>query len=160
VDLECLVCPKAFADDPLYCGACGGFYCKDCWDKFKGHSPLKNKDGIHKSVFLGSKEDLKQTKAQDQFIFGKRVEETSEEVNAKNIASYWFGLDAKKKQAVVNCDLYTEIILSSEFREKAKQFPSLVSFIGKTGAGKSTLIVGSASIRSYKFANMKKRRHS
>lgn len=58
-----------------------------------------------------------------------------------DLTTYWFGLNANENKATVNSDLYGDIILASEFPDKMMQFPRLVSFVGNTGAGKSTIIV-------------------
>ncbi|KAL2857609.1 hypothetical protein BJX68DRAFT_263171 [Aspergillus pseudodeflectus] len=62
------------------------------------------------------------------------------EKHTKNLPSFWFGADLINGTFHLNSDLYGSMILSSAFQDRSKQFPSLVSFIGSTGAGKSTMI--------------------
>ncbi|KAL5000028.1 hypothetical protein BDV10DRAFT_183901 [Aspergillus recurvatus] len=62
------------------------------------------------------------------------------EQHKNNLPSFWFGADFINGSFRINSDLYGDIILSSAFQDREKQFPSLVSFIGSTGSGKSTLI--------------------
>jgi ABC-type transport system involved in cytochrome bd biosynthesis fused ATPase/permease subunit len=77
----------------------------------------------------------------DREVFQHPDEEEHSEQHQQNLKTYWFGMNYNDGTSQVNNSVYGDIILSSRFRDKTKQFPSLVSFIGATGAGKSTLIV-------------------
>jgi hypothetical protein len=79
----------------------------------------------------------------DDGLFRKQKVEVHSEQHKTNLPTFWFGANLKEGTFHLNSDRYGDIILSSAFPDRTKQFPSLVSFIGTTGAGKSTLIVSS-----------------
>jgi hypothetical protein len=74
-----------------------------------------------------------------------------EELHEKDLGTLWFsvrivdGAEGSHLQAsnpvFIYTDCYTKLLKLSKFDRPTAQFPSLVSFIGQTGAGKSTLIV-------------------
>jgi hypothetical protein len=65
-------------------------------------------------------------------------------LHREDLSSLWFGLDIGNRPTAarfVTTNVYGDLMKSSTFSDKSQQFPSLVSFVGPTGAGKSTLIV-------------------
>jgi hypothetical protein len=77
--------------------------------------------------------------------------EKQSELHAKDKEARWFMVDPKTDQltgdGILRVTDRFEELLQSRSEDSSKQFPSLVSFIGETGTGKSTLI--SASIKFF-----------
>jgi hypothetical protein len=74
----------------------------------------------------------------DDGLFRKQKMETHHsEQHKKNLLTFWFSASLQEGTVRFNNNLYADIILSSAFTDRKNQFPSLVSFIGATGAGKS-----------------------
>ena len=80
-----------------------------------------------------------------QSTLNSNVESAEQQkLHSEDLASLWFGLDIGNgltSAKFISTDVYGDLITLSTYPDRAQQFPSLVSFIGPTGAGKSTLIV-------------------
>ncbi|KAH8805185.1 hypothetical protein F5884DRAFT_859795 [Xylogone sp. PMI_703] len=129
------LCARCDNDADLsFCDQCNVYLCKKDWKLWIHHR--NNKSSGHIPVPRSSKELLDDW---DASIFTEMDQTKHERLHEANNASFWFGMDAKEFKSLVNTILYTKIILSSDYHSHSTQFPSLVSFIGTTGAGKSTL---------------------
>jgi flagellar biosynthesis GTPase FlhF len=105
------------------------------WDS---HSLTYNKHSSnHQQTPVSQNERVEEI---DRDLFNERNDEEHSQEHQRNLSTFWFGVNSKDSTARIT-GVYGEIVLSSRFPEKSKQFPSLVSFVGTTGAGKSTLIV-------------------
>lgn len=69
--------------------------------------------------------------------------QTHHQLHIADTASQWFSLntDVEDRPAFIKTNVYSGLIASSKFEDPSQQYPSLVSLVGPTGAGKSTLIV-------------------
>lgn len=56
-------------------------------------------------------------------------------------ASLWFGIDTASRKSFVNQELPIDLLHGSSETRFGNQFPCIVSFLGSTGAGISSLIV-------------------
>ncbi|RDW72341.1 uncharacterized protein DSM5745_07513 [Aspergillus mulundensis] len=132
------------------CNTCDIFLCDTDWELWHPHkSQLERKRKSKLKSNSKSREAAKHERI--PFLEQARMEEeykewheddgeAHSEQHKNNLPSFWFGADLTNGSFHINSDLYGDIILSSAFQDREKQFPSLVSFIGNTGAGKSTLI--------------------
>lgn len=140
---QCAKCNEEKGTQFLQCNKCVALFCGEtCWNEFVLHSRKYPTAQEHEPIHL---EELNSIAEADHIVFAKVSEERQRELHELDAYSYWFGINTKEGNAGVNCNLYTEIILRSNFEDKTKQFPSLVSFVGETGAGKSTIIVSYAA---------------
>lgn len=137
--VECASCGQHKKAKLLACNKCEGTYwCKSHWADWDPHKPKYGMSASHQQLSVAQSEWLQEI---DREVFQHPDEEEHSEQHQQNLPTYWFGMNYKDETAQFNNSVYGDIILSSRFRDKTKQFPSLVSFIGATGAGKSTLIV-------------------
>jgi len=129
-----------------WCSNCCIVLCDDCWDKAPGHKPQKVNPlacGIranHHKVPL-------ETASMLASLMTPTSNTASDHVDA--LESKWFGVtvsqqgdgDDMEKHQGVHLDItsrYRELSMDSKSTEH--QFPALVSFIGETGSGKSSLV--------------------
>jgi len=70
------------------------------------------------------------------------TEEQVIESHVSNVFTFWFGIQIDEKRSMLvslKSKPFLELASGSE-RDPSSQYPCLVSFVGETGAGKSTLI--------------------
>ncbi|KAL4744534.1 hypothetical protein BDW72DRAFT_199493 [Aspergillus terricola var. indicus] len=148
-------CEKCGESDKLRlfrCSICDPsvFLCETDWENWDPH---KSQSEAKRKSKLKSKSKSGEAAKHERIPFLEHAEMEEEykrwheddgeaqlEQHKNNQPSFWFGADFINGSFRINSDLYGDIILSSAFQDREKQFPSLVSFIGNTGAGKSTLI--------------------
>lgn len=140
---ECLECDEQDIEQLFQCKQCKAYFCKGCWGGVLFHSPKYKLAKEHEPVPL---QDLRGIFEADQDVFARMNKEENKDLHKLDAYSYWFDINTKEGKAGINSDLYAEIILRSNFEDKAKQFPSIVSFVGNTGAGKSTIIVSDSPL--------------
>ncbi|KAI9717966.1 MAG: hypothetical protein M1828_007058 [Chrysothrix sp. TS-e1954] len=130
-----------------YCDDCNSFFCDDCWPKQGPHRTGKvARDGIphektnHLTVerlkaILQPAEDLKQLK----------------KLHRHDTKSTWFGVleekvfdhsvpGSKTRHKFREHGRFASLMAHSRASASGTQYPQLVSFVGQTNAGKSTLI--------------------
>jgi energy-coupling factor transporter ATP-binding protein EcfA2 len=127
------------AKSPVWtCSYCDMNFCDDCWDK----------QGPHKAGRTGP-DGLPHEKANPAIV--KRLQEIltppqehSEQqiLHIEDEDTTWFGMERNSQNSPVFHDYgrYSAIMADSNSGEFKFRYPQLVSFIGQTGAGKSTLI--------------------
>lgn len=152
---ECRKCDESDKAKLFSCSACDPnvFLCEMHWEVWEPHQPPlkpKQKSKSKSKSKLGEAVKHERLPLREQAEYMRRASTRDEEdgeayseQHRYNLQSFWFGADLINSSFHINSELYGHIILSSTFRDREKQFPSLVSFIGSTGAGKSTLIVSS-----------------
>ncbi|RSL58690.1 hypothetical protein CEP54_007630 [Fusarium duplospermum] len=126
-----------------YCMRCDRMVCRDCWLKIEkhtsqepGHDPTKPNDAIIVHSILKVKLD-EQPMLEDAI---KRCRVPHLRQNYDN--NEWFGVRRKNEAggySLVEGHAYN--LIADSFRtSKSDIYPGLVSFVGGTGSGKSTLI--------------------
>ncbi|KAI0490190.1 hypothetical protein F4859DRAFT_183291 [Xylaria cf. heliscus] len=131
----CEVCDKEEGLD--FCPACNEYYCINCWERRRAHRDGKQlgPGGIpHEQV------NPEVVKRVDVCVDGpeNETEETKQHENDQDTT--WFGLDRDSGGDPVLSEYrrYASIMMATE--TSTVQYPGLVSFVGQTNAGKSTLI--------------------
>ncbi|KAA8903651.1 hypothetical protein FN846DRAFT_779968 [Sphaerosporella brunnea] len=114
--------------DVFYCNQCDLTFCGTCWNKQAAHK--KNK--YHR-----------QTDPKDQDTVNRIIcppsAKTADLQHQANYGSKWFGVSIRDNMVSLNTtSRYRE--LSMDMDMDSEQYPALISFVGITGAGKSTLI--------------------
>ncbi|KAF2096172.1 FabD/lysophospholipase-like protein [Rhizodiscina lignyota] len=108
-----------------------------CWKTQVLHRPGKQPKGIpHEQALPEVVDRLKAT-------FNPPSDEvTQERLHLEDEETTWFGIarDSANHPIFQDYGRYATLFANSAFEENAVRFPRLVSFIGQTGAGKSTLV--------------------
>jgi hypothetical protein len=111
----------------FYCNKCLVTLCDMCWDEQAAHK--KNKGHVR-------------TSPEDQDIVNRIMHPQSANADSLHQANYgskWFGVSIQHKKVTLNTtNRYRELSMDTHFQHE--QYPALISFVGQTGAGKSTLI--------------------
>lgn len=133
----CEACEQV-QESTYYCVNCDMVFCITCWAKQGPHKPGKvGPDG------------LPHEKADPQVV--KRLQDILTPSNDPVVQQFkhqededttWFGVTRDTQQLPIFQDYgrYTTIMVNSAIGQHRTRYPHLVSFIGQTGAGKSTLI--------------------
>jgi energy-coupling factor transporter ATP-binding protein EcfA2 len=122
----------------FYCVNCDGHFCSSCWAKERAHKPGKlGPDGLpHEKADSEVVSRLKATfnPPSDPGI--------QERMHLDDEDTTWFGIarDATGRPIFQDYGRYSTLIANSASGAYRTRFPRLVSFIGQTGAGKSTLV--------------------
>ncbi|KAF2441827.1 hypothetical protein P171DRAFT_418623 [Karstenula rhodostoma CBS 690.94] len=120
------------------CSYCDTSFCDPCWDLQLPHRPgKKGPDGLpHEKANPTIVKRLKDilTPSQDHY--------EQHALHMEDEDTTWFGLDRDSQNRPVFQDYgrYSAIMVESNNGDYRSRYPQLVSFIGQTGAGKSTLI--------------------
>ncbi|KAF9738488.1 hypothetical protein PMIN01_03771 [Paraphaeosphaeria minitans] len=124
---------------PLWnCSYCDTSFCDACWDLQLPHRPgKKGPDGLpHEKANPTIVKRLKEilTPSQDHY--------EQHALHMEDEDTTWFGLDRDSQNRPIFQDYgrYSAIMVESNNGDYRSRYPQLVSFIGQTGAGKSTLI--------------------
>jgi ABC-type multidrug transport system fused ATPase/permease subunit len=137
---ECFKCIYERIDNPhnleqlLFCSQCEVYYCNTHWDQADLHKPTSPKAHQHVKTQPHAMEWV-------GLLIDGPPHKQQKELHEKEMENLWFGIDVKASKSHVNSNLYMSFILSSQFQPHSEQFSSLISFVGPTGAGKSTIIV-------------------
>ncbi|KAL8754211.1 MAG: hypothetical protein Q9199_004499 [Rusavskia elegans] len=130
-------CPQA-ANKTWYCVSCDCSFCEICWDKQPAHKPKKRgADGygherIDKLVVERYRSILEpSSNAEEQETLHREDEDTT-----------WFGIgrDHADEPVFEDYGRFAALMQDSLSKPGAVRHPQLVSFIGQTGAGKSTVV--------------------
>ena len=132
----CEVCEE-HKSKTYYCVNCDGNFCDPCWDKERPHAQGKfGPDGLpHEKADPLVVNRLKETFAPpDNPKIQQRMHIEDEDTT-------WFGIarDATNMPIFQDYGRYATLMANSATGELTR-YPQLVSFIGQTGAGKSTLV--------------------
>ncbi|KAH8144522.1 uncharacterized protein LAJ45_11462 [Morchella importuna] len=130
-DESCIECLKEL-------GQCGGenpHYNISCWQQ---HMPRG------KTALAHQKQPARDQVRINEVFYCEKNPERQSELHAKDKEARWFMVDPRTDQqtgdGILRVTDRFEELLQPRSENSSKQFPSLVSFIGETGTGKSTLI--------------------
>jgi energy-coupling factor transporter ATP-binding protein EcfA2 len=140
----------------FFCVNCDGYFCSNCWAKERAHKPGKvGPDGLpHEKA---DSEVVSRLKATFNPPSDPGVQER---MHLEDEDTTWFGIsrDATGRPIFQDYGQYSTLIANSASSEHRTRFPRLVSFIGQTGAGKSTLVKMLIERQSYGIDDPEKRR--
>jgi hypothetical protein len=122
----------------VYCSACAEFYCLNHWAEERRHTSSWSKvANSHRQIPTQIYYFIHAT------LNANIDSQTQSKLHEDDADTLWFGLTTEEETnpQFVNNEVYQELITLSRFPDHQQQFPSLISFVGSTGAGKSTLIV-------------------
>jgi hypothetical protein len=138
---KCCISPCSGDKDSskvFWCNICDATICDQCWAGVLAHQEksvrLGTRDSNHSKLSLDDRDIL-------VWILKSQTEAQNEDNRIANESSKWFGADIPNGD---NGD--TALNITSRFRElsmrenSSDQYPSLISFVGETGAGKSTMV--------------------
>ncbi|OCL08081.1 hypothetical protein AOQ84DRAFT_293846 [Glonium stellatum] len=124
-----------------YCVDCSARLCETCWDLVLHHRPEK----------LGSDRKLHEKTDENDYYVARRLktildptvdQRKLQQLHEEDEKTTWFGItrDPTGRPFFADYGTYARIMTASTRSESAVRFPQLVSFVGQTNAGKSTLI--------------------
>ncbi|RGP77832.1 hypothetical protein FLONG3_4008 [Fusarium longipes] len=132
--MPCCVCNGPYK--AWKCVQCDDFFCNDCWPKERPHRP--GKVGIDGREHEKVDEDIVHRLQQ---IFGQPTAEEQHRRHTNDINTTWFGVTKEHDQPYLHySNRLVDILRESQMGAFTERFPQLVSFVGQTGAGKSTVI--------------------
>jgi energy-coupling factor transporter ATP-binding protein EcfA2 len=142
-DRRCADC-KVYGPNRSYCNVCSLSMCVSCWDRQLCHKTADHVIPHEKTpISLAQK-----TKA----VFNPDIKDEAEreELHCKDVLTSWFGVHREDTARPLLRDygrfegLMASMKQSSENQfsrlDSSARYPSFVSFVGQTGAGKSSLI--------------------
>ncbi|KAK0666120.1 hypothetical protein QBC41DRAFT_281679 [Cercophora samala] len=134
---SCVAC-KSTTKKVWTCVQCGHFnFCDDCWGNERPHKPgVKGIDGRpHEKTDIDVVERL-------NHIFHNKRKEDLDWLFADDAKTKWFGVDKGSNGLIFTyTDRLTSIMVkTADLDASAARFPLLVSFVGRTGGGKSTIL--------------------
>lgn len=131
----CEVCQRKVIT--YFCINCDSTFCDECWDKERPHTQGKlGPDGLpHEKADPIIVNRLKET------FTPTDDPQTQEEMHLRDEDTTWFGIARDSTNVPVFQDFgrYATLLTNSATGESLR-YPLLVSFIGQTGAGKSTIV--------------------
>ncbi|EUC48828.1 hypothetical protein COCMIDRAFT_2285 [Bipolaris oryzae ATCC 44560] len=120
------------------CSYCDMNFCDDCWGKQGPHKlGRKGPDGLpHEKANPTIVQRLKDILAPPQDYYEQQI------LHVEDEDTTWFGIarDNHNKSILDDRGRYAAIMADSNTDEYQFRYPQIVSFVGQTGAGKSTLI--------------------
>ena len=135
-----------------YCSNCGAQFCSYHWGEQWVHrdkSDQRLKDGVpHEKTDPWLANKIK------TIIEPSLSQEEQNRLHLEDEDTTWFGVmpDNAGKLMFHDFGRYEQSSLESRFPQKSSQYPSLISFVGTTGTGKSTLIKGLVKLASSNHA--------
>lgn len=133
-----------YGPDRYYCNVCDDLFCNKCWDIQTPHRKNRLAPGglPHEITDQNIATKIR------RILEPKRTEAEEEELHQKDEATTWFGVIREDGEPPLFQDygrcanLMTNTSSRSRWMtgERDTRIPSLVSFVGQTGAGKSTII--------------------
>jgi energy-coupling factor transporter ATP-binding protein EcfA2 len=136
-------CEQCLSEQPFvsYCPACSFHFCRDHWEGQPLHHGQRLVNGVPHE-----KTDPLVARKIKSIIEPSISEEEQNLLHRADDDTTWFGVlpDATDSSQRLLHDFgrYEEFLSQSSFSPKSGQFPSLISFVGPTGAGKSTIVKG------------------
>lgn len=133
----CRGCKKP-GKDCSFCNVCAVSLCKECWDLQIAHSEdTRAADNVpHEKTDLDIAEKVKAC------LEPLMTDEQQMSLHRSDENTTWFGVGKNEMEELIfeDCGRYARIMADCPSGRRSSQYPALVSFVGQTGAGKSTLI--------------------
>ncbi len=141
---DAVICTFCFVEktrctDPkklLWCPGCQIYYCTPHW----GKNPLHLISWQINHVKVRS--DVSEWVSALTPALGGKDEQAK--LHQEESIRFWFGVDATAHKSSFNENLFMELMIECQTARVPKNsnlFPYLISFVGPTGAGKSTIVV-------------------
>jgi flagellar biosynthesis GTPase FlhF len=134
-------CDQCMSEQPCvaYCPACSFNFCRDHWDGQILHKDQRLVNGVpHEKTDPHLAQRIK------SIIEPSVTEEHQDQLHKKDDDATLFGVLPKPNTVgqllFHDFGRYEEFLSQSMYTPKSGQFPSLISFVGPTGAGKSTIV--------------------
>ncbi|KAF2969406.1 hypothetical protein GQX73_g4164 [Xylaria multiplex] len=136
--LTCEVCDTE--KDLNFCTGCNEYYCNGCWGMRRAH-----RDGGQLGPGGIPHEQVSPNVVQrvDACVAGPENEVEERKQHEDDQDTTWFGLDREEDggdPVLSEYRRYAAIMMANSTETSIVQYPGLVSFVGQTNAGKSTLI--------------------
>jgi hypothetical protein len=145
IDEDRCFCGKArpSVEECYFCWPCDGtIFCKECWDNCPPHKK-KRMRAAHAGAGLPH-EKTNPAVARKIFYTLQSDHDSKEQAlqHVKDEDTSWFGTGRDEQDDVVFQDFgrYARLMAEKSARHRRVRYPALVSFVGQTGAGKSSLI--------------------
>lgn len=133
----CEICDET-AEPTFHCVHCDSIYCSECWNRQGPHKPGKvGPDGLPHE-----KADPRIVNRLRDILTPPADLQVQQSLHIDDEDTTWFGIARDSANIPVFQDYgrYATIIANSAGGEYGLRYPQLVSFIGQTGAGKSTIV--------------------
>ncbi|KAH8672607.1 hypothetical protein BGZ60DRAFT_563027 [Tricladium varicosporioides] len=136
-------CQERRSSHLVVCSACREHFCLKQWAEERRHDPENPNSASHRQIPVHIYEFV------DKTLNANVKTHEQDLLHEADARSLWFGMTTEggTSPQFINSDVYQDLI-SSSFHDRHQQFPSLASFVGPTGAGKSTLIKSLSKIGS------------
>jgi len=130
----CGLCEKV--ENLHWCNVCDATLCPTCWDQQAAHRSKIDRKGarhvVHEKMSLDHRNIL-------QWILESQDSSENGDPHLVNFGSKWFGVTiAHSGVSLETTSRYRELSINVD--SEHEQHPCLISFVGETGAGKSTMI--------------------
>ncbi|KAH7319133.1 hypothetical protein BKA65DRAFT_556563 [Rhexocercosporidium sp. MPI-PUGE-AT-0058] len=119
--------------DRFLCNICDYTLCPDCWPK-----PLQHRQKPRKDQLKHEKTDPALIRKIDDALHPDQDPQQYAELHINDRDTTWFGLGTGNY--FVESDRFMALMTECTYGKPSALSPSLVSFVGQTGAGKSSLI--------------------
>jgi energy-coupling factor transporter ATP-binding protein EcfA2 len=133
----CEICELS-GEQTWNCSYCDMIFCDGCWAKQGPHRPGRTgPDGLPHE-----KADLRIVSRYKEILTPATDTDGQRRLHLEDEDTTWFGIsrDLNNQPVLRDHGRYAAIIADSSTGEYKIRYPQLVSFIGQTGAGKSTLV--------------------
>lgn len=132
-------CGSLLASDMrcYFCYPCGHVFCDRCWGRSPPHVRKRVQGGIPHE-----KTDPRLAKIIEQTLEVELDEKQQSWMHLKDENSSWFGTTRDDDDDMVFHDhgRFADLMAEMSARKRQVRYPGLVSFVGQTGAGKSTVV--------------------
>ncbi|RPA77551.1 hypothetical protein BJ508DRAFT_417003 [Ascobolus immersus RN42] len=138
---QCDFCDKVFPE-VSFCNVCQQVYCDRCWKKL----PTHKRNALGQGGVPHERTEEKIGRAMNDIFYAEYNKAELEMLHMRDRQTRWFGISHKDHGGE---DYHASFQTTRRFQNlldpvhpscKTPIFPSIVSFVGETGAGKSTLI--------------------
>lgn len=121
-----------------FCWPCNVVFCDDCWPRERAHKRRPQMTGgvPHEPT------DPAVAKKIRSALEPSLTDKQQAMLHVKDEDTSWFGASKDEQDDMVFQDYgrYANLMAENSARQRAVRYPAFVSFVGQTGAGKSTLI--------------------